>query len=101
MSSGSRTAPWATAKRVRVKIEPGKTTSLSLVPPPSTLTVTSTTPAVVLIDGNQVGETPLTDHPVALGTRDIVVRSAAGQERKYTRRVTVTPIRIEVDFSRP
>ena len=66
----------------RVEIEPGKTTSLSLVPPPSTLTVTSTTPAIVLIDGDQAGETPLTDHPVALGTRDIVVRSAAGAGTK-------------------
>ena len=42
-------------------------------------------PATVLIDGGQAGETPLTDHPLALGTRDIVVRSAAGEERKYTR----------------
>jgi hypothetical protein len=85
----------------RVNIEPGKTMSLSLVPAPSILTVTSATPAVVLIDGLQVGETPLTDYQVALGTRDIVVRSAAGQERRYTRRVTVAPMRIDVDFSQP
>jgi hypothetical protein len=38
---------------------------------------------------------------VALGTRDIVVRSASGAERKYTRSVTVAPLRIDVDFSRP
>ena len=85
----------------RVQIEPGKTTSLSLVPSPSTLSVTSTLPAVVLIDGDRAGDTPLTDHPVALGTRDIVVRSASGAERKYTRSVTVAPLRIDVDFSRP
>ena len=86
----------------RVDIEPGKVTSLSLVPSPSLLTVTSSTPALVWIDGVQAGETPLIDHPVALGTRDIVVRNAAGEERKYTRRVTATPpVRIDVDFSRP
>jgi hypothetical protein len=56
---------------------------------------------VVLVDGEQVGETPLTNHPIALGTRDIVVRSIAGPERRYTRRVTVAPIQIEVDFSQP
>jgi len=86
----------------RVAIEPGKTTSLSLVPTPSTVTVTASAPAIVLIDGAQVGQTPLIDHPVALGTRDIVVRTAAGEERKYTRRVTATPpVRIDVDFSKP
>jgi hypothetical protein len=85
----------------RVEIAPGKMTSLSLVPSPSTLTVTSTMPATVVIDGEQAGETPLTDYPVALGTRDIVVTSAAGGERRYTTRVTVTPVRIDVDFSQP
>jgi hypothetical protein len=85
----------------RVEIEPGKATSLSLVPAPSALTVTSTMPATVLIDGDRAGDTPLTGHPVALGTRDIVVRSASGAERKYTRSVTMTPLLIEVDFSRP
>jgi hypothetical protein len=85
----------------RVEVNPGQTTTLSIVPPPSALTVTASAPAVVLVDGEQVGETPLTNHPIALGTRDIVVRSIAGPERRYTRRVTVAPIQIEVDFSRP
>jgi hypothetical protein len=85
----------------RVEVQPGQTTSLSLVTPPSTLTVTATAPAVVLIDGQQVGETPLTNHPIALGTRDIVVRGADGAERRVTQRVTVAPVRIDVDFSRP
>ena len=65
------------------------------------LTVTSTMPATVLIDGARAGDTPLTDHPLALGTRDILVRSASGAERKDTKRVTVAPLLIEVDFSRP
>ena len=82
----------------RVEIEPGKTTSVSLVPSPSMLTVTATTPAIVLVDGEPAGETPLTEHPVSLGTRDIVVRSATGQERRFTRRVTMAPVRIDVDF---
>jgi hypothetical protein len=85
----------------RVEVNPGQTTTLSIVPPPSALTVTASAPAVVLVDGEQVGETPLTNHPIALGTRDIVVRSIAGPERRYTRRVTVAPIQIEVDFSQP
>jgi hypothetical protein len=85
----------------RVQVEPGKVASLSLVPTPSTLTVTSTEAATVLIDGQQAGDTPLTDHPIALGTREVVVRSAAGPEKRYTTRVTTAPVRLDVDFSAP
>ena len=67
----------------------------------STLTVTASAPAVVLIDGQQVGETPLTSHPIALGTRDIVVKGADGTERRFTQKVTVAPVQIDVDFSKP
>jgi hypothetical protein len=85
----------------RVEVQPGQTTSLSLVAPPSTLTVTATTPAVVSIDGQQVGSTPLTSQPIALGTRDIVVTSTEGGERRFTKKVTVAPVQIDVDFSKP
>ena len=84
-----------------VEVDPGKTTSLSLTPPPSTLNVTSNVPAVVLIDGEKVGDTPLTNHPVALGTRAIIVKSADGVERPFTTKVTVAPVQIDVDFSKP
>jgi len=85
----------------RVEILPGVTTSLSLVAAPSTLTVTASGPAVVLIDGQQVGETPLTNFPISLGTRDIVVKGGDGTERRFTRKVTVAPVQIDVDFSKP
>jgi hypothetical protein len=85
----------------RVEVQPGQTTSLSLVAPPSTLTVTANAPGVVSIDGQQVGETPLTNQPIALGTREILVKGADGTERRFTRKVTVAPVQIVVDFSKP
>ena len=86
----------------RVEVQPGQTTSLSVVASPSTLSVTSNSPATVSVDGQQVGDTPLVNQPIALGTRDIVVKAAAdGTERRFTRKVTVTPVQIDVDFSQP
>jgi hypothetical protein len=82
----------------RVDVNPGQTSTLSIVPPPSSLSVTSNAPAVVLIDGQQVGATPLANHPIALGTRDIVVRSQSGQERRFTRQVTVAPVQVAAEF---
>jgi hypothetical protein len=43
----------------------------------------------------------LTSQPIALGTRDIVVTSAEGGERRFTKKVTVAPLQIDVDFSKP
>jgi PEGA domain-containing protein len=85
----------------RVEIQPGQIRSLSLAPPPSMLTVTATIPADVVIDGEDAGPTPLTDHPVALGTRNIVVKSTAGETRRFSLAITVKPVRIDVDFSKP
>jgi hypothetical protein len=82
----------------RVEVQPGQTASLSLVPSPSLLTVVADLPAIVIVDGQQVGETPLTNHPIALGTRDIIVRNAAGEERQFTRTVTAAPVSIDVKF---
>jgi len=84
-----------------VEIEPGATASLSLDPPPSTLTVTATLPSGVRIDGEQVGDTPLTDHLVRLGTHDVIVTNAAAAERRFSITVTVKPVRLDVDFSKP
>ena len=84
-----------------IEVGPGQTTSLSLVPPPSMLNVTSNVPAAVLIDGERVGDTPLTNQPIALGTREVIVKSADGAERRFTKKVTVTPVQIDIDFSKP
>jgi hypothetical protein len=85
----------------RVEIQPGVITSLSLSPAPSALTVTSTTPAEVLIDGESAGHTPLADHQLAIGTHNIVVKAAAGGTRRFGMTVTVVPVRLDVDFSKP
>jgi hypothetical protein len=85
----------------RVEVKPGATTAISIVPAGSTLTVTSTLPAEVFVDGERVGETPLTGRPLSLGTRDIVVKSASGPERRFTITVTATPVRLDVDFAAP
>jgi hypothetical protein len=85
----------------QVEIKPGELTRLVVNPAQSTLSVTATSPAHVVIDGAPAGETPLTSYPVNLGTRDVLVKTASGAERRVTLTVTVAPARIDVDFSRP
>jgi hypothetical protein len=82
----------------KVEVEPGKTASISVVPPPSTLSVTSTAPATVLVDGAPIGETPLVDYGINLGIHEITVRNADGAERRFTVTVTTTPVQLNAEF---
>jgi hypothetical protein len=64
------------------------------------LDVTATLPSDVFVDGVRAGATPLSDYPVAIGARDILVRSQDGSaERRVTLTITVSPARLNVDFS--
>lgn len=83
----------------KVTVLPGDTALLNVQPPRSSLSITATTPAEVLVDGSLVGGTPLTNFPLDVGTREITVRNAAGMERRSTITVTVEPIAMMVDFS--
>ncbi len=84
----------------RVEIQPGVTTPLSIVAPRSTLTLTTSAPAEVLIDGVSVGRTPLTDFSIELGTRDVQLKSTAG-DRRFPVAVTVKPVVLDIDLSKP
>jgi hypothetical protein len=82
-----------------VEVKAGSTTPLSIVAPQSTLTLTTSAPADVLIDGVSAGETPLTDRVIQLGTRDILLKSAAGF-RRLSVVVTVKPVVLNIDLSK-
>jgi len=83
-----------------VEIKPGETISLNLVPQ-TTLNVTANEPAEVSIDGTRVGPTPVSGAKVTLGTRSVVVKNAAGDERRFTVTATAKPVQLDVDFTRP
>jgi archaellum component FlaG (FlaF/FlaG flagellin family) len=85
----------------QVQLKPGETTSLSVTPPPSTMTVTATEAAEVWLDGARVGEAPVNAWPVELGSHEIVVKRTVGGERRFTVTMTVNPFMLNVDFSKP
>ena len=84
-----------------IDIRPGETTAISLERPMSHITVTASEPATVSIDGQPVGQTPLTDFAVAIGSRDVTVTSASGVVRHQTITLKVESSTIDVDFSKP
>jgi hypothetical protein len=84
-----------------VDVRPGETTSLSIESPHAALTVTATEPAEIWVDGVHVDHTPLIGFAVELGTREVVVKSANGDERRFTLTVTAKPVVINADFTKP
>lgn len=82
-----------------IEIRPGDTTAVSIVLPKTTLSVTTSSPAEVWVDGERAGESPVTDFPVDIGTRSILVRSAEHGERQATVTATTSPVRVTIDFS--
>jgi hypothetical protein len=82
----------------RVDVTPGEAINLQLTPSPSALTVTASQPADVWLDGTRLGAVPLNAAPVALGVHEIVVKRAAGGERRFTVTIGVKPYTLAVDF---
>jgi hypothetical protein len=83
-----------------VELQPGEVASLQVALPHSTITVNASASAEVWVDGALAGETPLTALSVALGTHEVVVKRS-GDARRFVVTVTVKPVNLTVDFSKP
>jgi hypothetical protein len=82
----------------KVDVKPGDATNLQLTPNPSPLTVTASDAAEVWLDGTRVGVTPMNAMPVPLGVHEIVVKRAAGGERRFNVTIGAKPFTLNVDF---
>jgi hypothetical protein len=85
----------------RVDLKPGQKATLSITPPKSSITVTANEAGEVWIDGARIGDAPVTNAPIDLGTHNVVVKRAAGGERRFTVTATTRPALLSVDFSKP
>jgi len=84
----------------QVELKPGETVRITIKPPPTLVTVTANELAQVWLDGARIGDVPVNEMPVSLGTHEIVVKRAAGGERRMTVTVTTKPMTLNVDFTR-
>lgn len=83
----------------RVNISAGKTTASSIAVPNGSLSLNALPWADVYVDGNHLGQTPLGNLPLAIGTHEVVFRHPDLGERKETVTVTaLTPARLGVDL---
>jgi hypothetical protein len=78
-----------------VDIKPGAVAALTIQLPPATIEIVAPAEAEILVDGQPVGQAPLGPLPVAVGTREIVMRHPTLGERRQVVSVTYkSPVRI-------
>jgi hypothetical protein len=82
-----------------VDVNPGATVAVNVLSMQGTLRIVAPAGAEVFVDGVRVGETPLAEQHVSLGTREIVVKHPQLGERRIMATVTSSaPAEVNVDF---
>jgi hypothetical protein len=82
-----------------VQVAPGKVTPIKLEFPKGTIALNATPWAEVWVDGEKIGDTPIGNHQLTLGSHDFVFRHPELGEQRHTAVVTLkTPARLSVDL---
>jgi hypothetical protein len=85
-----------------VEVGAGKTAALAVDPPRSTLSLNAVPWADVWVDDERVGETPLGNLSLPIGSHEVVFRHPDLGEQKHRVNVTLTePARLSVDMRTP
>jgi PEGA domain len=85
-----------------VTVQAGRRTSVRIDPPSGTLSINAVPWAEVWIDNERLGETPIGNVQVAVGTREVVFRHPELGERRTKVLVTLKqPARVSVDLRKP
>ena len=84
-----------------IDITAGKTTTVRVDPPKATISVNARPWADVTVDGNSLGQTPIANLLMTIGSHDVIFRHPQFGERRQTVVVTSNgPNRIAVDLTK-
>jgi hypothetical protein len=86
-------------RTMTVAVEAGATARMTVPVPNGTLSVNAVPWAEVVLDGRVIGETPIANHAVPLGSHEVVLRNPKFPEQRRTVVVSLlAPARIGVDL---
>jgi hypothetical protein len=82
-----------------IQVAPGRVTSMRLDPPRGTLALNASPWAEVWVDGDRVGDTPMGNISLQIGSHDVLFRHPELGEQRHTVTVTMNgPARLSVDM---
>ena len=84
-----------------IQVLPGKVTPIAIELPKGTLALNASPWAEVWVDGERVGETPIGNVPVSIGTHDVLFRHPELGEQRHAVTVTLAgPARVSAQFKK-
>lgn len=84
-----------------VQVAPGRVTALNIAIPKGSVSLNAVPWATVTIDGENVGDTPIGNLPLAVGQHEVVFRNTElGEQRRIITVTLRTPTRLSVDMTR-
>jgi hypothetical protein len=85
-----------------VQVTPGKVTPIAIDLPKGSLALNASPWAEVWVDGEKVGETPIGNVAVSIGTHDVLFRHPELGEQRHAVTVTLAgPARVSATFKKP
>jgi hypothetical protein len=82
-----------------VQVAPGRTSTVQVQLPNGALFVNAIPWAEVFVDGSKIGDTPIADYKLPVGTHDIALRNPRFAEQRRTVVITLAaPVRLGVDL---
>jgi serine/threonine-protein kinase len=85
----------------KIEVTAGQTTTLRVEPPKASLSVNARPWAEIIVDGTNVGQTPIANIQVSIGTHEMVFRHPQLGERKQSVVITAKgPNRIAADLTK-
>ncbi|HUP41091.1 MAG TPA: PEGA domain-containing protein [Vicinamibacterales bacterium] len=84
-----------------VQVSPGRTSSITITLPKGTVSLNAIPWASVFIDGQSVGDTPIGNLPLTVGSHEVVFRNAElGEQRRTITVTTRSAVRLSVDLTK-
>ena len=85
----------------KIEVAPGKTVAIKVDAPKASVSVNARPWAEIVLDGNSVGQTPISNLMVSVGSHELVFKHPQLGERKQTVVVSANgPNRMAVDFTK-
>jgi hypothetical protein len=84
-----------------IQVTPGKTSTLSVTLPKGSISINAVPWATVIIDGENVGDTPIGNLPITIGPHEMVFRNPElGEQRRVVNVTSQSPARVSIDMTR-
>ena len=84
-----------------IQVAGGRVSAINVTMPKGTMSLNAVPWATVSVDGENIGDTPIGNHPITIGPHEVVFRNPQlGEQRRVITVTLQTPVRLSVDMAK-